>query len=314
MLLTGSTGFVGACLVRRLINLGCDVHIITRKQSNKWRIVSVLKDVTEHAVDLQDFESLSRLINNIKPGVIYHLAAYGAYPFQQDINQIMLTNIVGTVNLLNACIATGFDLFVNTGSSSEYGKKEEAMKETNLLEPNNNYGASKCSATLFCQSIAINTQLPIVTLRLFSAYGPYEESTRLIPTVIMSCLNNKNPMLRSGMSVRDYIFVEDIIDLYLSLMGKNIEPGDIFNAGTGKQHSVYDVVNCIIDLTGVSVRPIWGVVERPMIEPASWVADISKAGKKLGWHPTHNIEQGLDKTIRWFRDNMVVYESRKKDV
>ena len=106
------------------------------------------------------------------------------------------------------------DLLVNTGSSSEYGIKNSAMKESSLLEPVTEYGVSKAAATLFCQSYAVTENLPIVTLRLFSPYGRYEQKSRLVPSVILAALQKINPKISSRQFVRDFIFIDDVLDAY----------------------------------------------------------------------------------------------------
>lgn len=96
------------------------------------------------------------------------------------------TNIVGTINLINACKEVGFDYFINTGSNSEYGEKDHSMKESDLLEPNNEYGITKAAATMYCSYMGKKEQLPIYTFRLFAVYGYFEDTTRLIPSVMVS--------------------------------------------------------------------------------------------------------------------------------
>jgi len=309
-LITGATGFIGANLARRLIKEGAEVHILTRKQSNRWRLQDILQKVHEHRVDLRDYERLCKVVQDIRPKFIFHCATYGGYPFQEEENKIIETNILGTINLLRALSDIDYRCFVNTGSSSEYGIKSKPMLEKDLLEPVNTYGASKAAATLFCQALATREKRPIVTLRLFSPYGPYEEPTRLIPAVIISCLRNENPRLSSPHGMRDFNFVEDIVDAYLKVIETPNIAGEIFNIGCGEQHSVGEVVDTIIKLSGRKVKPIWGNVSPRPNEPSIWQADISKAKELLGWHPRYGLREGLSKTIEWFEGNLKTYERK----
>lgn len=308
ILITGATGFVGSCLTHRLVRVDCNLHIIKREQSNIWRIKDILSRVVVHNVDLTDNDSLEKLIRNIKPEIIFHTATYGGYPFQKDINTIIQTNVMGTVNLVNACSKVGFSIFINTGSSSEYGIKSKPMNETDLLEPNNNYGVAKASLTLFCQAKARSEGLPIVILRLFSPYGYYEEATRLVPSVIISCLMGKSPKVSSPEPVRDFVFIEDVLDAYVKVANVPYIGGEVFNIGYGKQHSVGEVVNKIIELTGGKVSPEWGGIPKRANEPTIWQADISKAKNILKWKPKYNLEKGLNKTVKWFEKNMALYQ------
>jgi nucleoside-diphosphate-sugar epimerase len=310
VLITGSTGFIGANLVRNFLKNGAEVHILTRVTSNKWRIKDIFKDVHEYCVDLLDYEKLASIISDIAPEIIIHTAIYGGYPFQKDIKKIIASNFIGTVNLVNACKKVDFELFVNTGSSSEYGIKSKPMTEEDILEPVDDYGVSKAAATLYCQAVARREKIPVVTLRLFSPYGYYEEPTRLIPSVVISCLKRRNPEVSSPNSVRDFIFIEDVIDAYMKVMKTSDIGGEIFNIGYGKQHSVREVVNKITELTGNNVRPVWGSVPKRANEPNVWQADVTKANDVFKWEPKYSLEAGLAKTIKWFRENMILYKEK----
>lgn len=306
VLVTGATGFVGACLTRRLVMAGYDVHIFTRKQSNRWRILDILNLLDEHEVDLRDFATLQKKVTDIKPNIIYHLATYGGFVFQQDTRSIIESNFIGTVNLLRACEKVGFDYFVNTGSSSEYGFKQNPMSEMDIPEPVGDYGISKCAATFFCQSEAIQKRLPIVTLRLFSPYGYWDDSKRLIPYVIKSVLRGNPPKLSTPNSVRDYIFIEDILDFYQKIVTRKSSIGGIFNIGSGCQHSIGEVVSLITKFIGNNVKPIWGEFKHQRSEPTTWVADITKS-KKEGLELKVPLQVGLEKTIIWIKDNLDLY-------
>lgn len=309
ILITGATGFIGANLARAFLREGAKVYVFIRRTSNKWRIKDILGDITEYYVDLTHREEVEKIVSHIQPEIIFHTGAYGGYPSQYDYKKIYEANLIGTINLINACSKIGFKIFINTGSSSEYGVKKLPMKENDTLEPISDYGISKALATLFCQMKAKSDRLPITTFRLFSPYGYYEEATRLIPSVILSCLRGKSPEVSSPCAVRDFIFIEDVIDVYLRVVAnKDKIAGEIFNIGYGVQYSVKEVVNEIIQLTGNIVKPVYNSVFNPRIEPEIWQADISKARNVLGWVPKYDLKMGLSKSISWFAENMILYQ------
>ncbi len=311
ILVTGATGFIGACLVRELAKRKSQVHVITRETSNKWRIRDLLPNpLIEHTADLRDRDRITKIVEETKPDIIYHLAAYGAYHYQSNLEDIVTTNLAGTRNLLEACSKAGFEHFVTVGSSAEYGIKKRPMRENDVLEPVESYGVAKAAATLFCQCYAKLHELRVSIIRPFAVYGYYEAATRLIPSVVTACLKGENPRLLSPSSVRDFIFIEDVIIAFLKVaLGKSEQTGQIYNVGYGKQHSVADAVSLIIELTGAHVQPMWGSApKRATQEPKHWVSDSTKIRKSLGWKPKYDLKQGLRKTIAWFNQNMDMYE------
>ncbi|OPX64342.1 MULTISPECIES: NAD(P)-dependent oxidoreductase [unclassified Methanoregula] len=309
VLVTGATGFVGSNLLRCLQGSGADLHIIARTSSNLWRISDIIAGVGRHTPDLSDADSVKKTVRDISPDIIFHLATYGGSPREDNFRQIMESNFFGTVNLVDACKDAGFDLFVNTGTSSEYGIKSAPMKETDCLKPVNNYGISKAACTHYCQAVALNDNLPIVTLRLFSPYGDYEDGHRLVPSVILSCLQGKNPAITSRSFVRDFIYIDDVVDLYRRLAEIRITPGEIFNAGSGVQHSVGDVVDTVIRITGKPLEAVTGLPKRWPNEPEVWQADMSKTSTSLNRAPKYDLENGLRKTVEWFAAHQHLYRT-----
>jgi len=313
ILITGATGFVGANLAHFFVKEKADVHILLRHSSNTWRINDILNRLNKHYCDLTDRENTKRVVSEIEPNIIIHLAIYGGYPSQTNYSEMVNINYIGTINLLDACMEKGFDCFINTGSSSEYGIKEKAMKESDLLEPIDIYGATKAAATLYCHALAKKYNLPIFILRLFSPYGYHEEPTRLIPYLIMSMLKNQEIKISSPYALRDFIFIEDAIEAFLLTIDKKdkVLPGTVLNVGSGSDTKVIEVFKILKEI--VDYRMDFTVEGFPRDSDVLriWRADTEKIQKILGWYPKYNLRVGLIKTVEWFRENLHLYEKRE---
>ncbi|MFH0862054.1 MAG: NAD-dependent epimerase/dehydratase family protein [Candidatus Altiarchaeota archaeon] len=308
VLITGAGGFVGANLARRLIGEGYEVHTILRKETSLWRIRDILNNIIRHDSDLGEARALKMIIDEAEPDHILHLAAYGSYPrTQKDQARMIGTNFLGTVNLVNAAADRSYDSFINAGSSSEYGIKDHPMTEDDVLEPVNMYGVTKAAATLFCRTSAVTEGKPIATLRLFSAYGPWEEPMRLVPTVIAGCLAGRDVELTSGGQTRDFIHVDDVVEAFIKAMKAKRIGGSVLNIGSGSQHSVKEVAKRIHGLIRPDSRLLFGRRPTPGFETECWVADNTKAKKALGWSPNLGLDEGLEGTIAWFKSHMEEY-------
>lgn len=307
VLMTGATGFVGSCLARRLVETGYDVHIFSRTGSDRWRIADLAGRLTEHLVDLRDAGQVLVTVDKIQPAAICHLATHGGFAFQQETSAILESNFLGTTNLLRACEQVGFSSFINTGSSSEYGTKDTPMREEDLLEPVGDYGVSKAAATLFCRSEALKKGLPVVTLRLFSPYGPWDDPKRFVPYAIKSLLRGETPRFSSPASVRDYVFIDDVLDLYLGLIKEPHCGGEMFNVASGSQSSIGELFSLLAQIINPGITPAWGALGSQRPEPRTWVADIGKAERELGWKPVVTLQAGLTKTCGWLREHLEYY-------
>ena len=302
ILITGTSGFVGSNLLRFFVSKNIKVNIILRKKSNIWRIKDIINEAKIFYVDLREKEKLSKIIQKIKPKSIFHMAAYGAYSYQDQVKLIKSSILDSTMNLVNECKKFKFNVFINTGSNSEYGFRKEKMNENDLVRPNSDYAFFKAASTLFCQQESIINRLPIITVRPFHVYGPYEEPTRLIPTLIRNLLKNKDSRLVSPDIVRDFIYVDDAINLYLKIASKPSVKGDIFNIGTGKQRTIKEIYLNLNNLLNCKIKPKWNSMKRRRWDQKIWKADMSKVKKKFNWRPKHNLKQGLTKTISWYKE------------
>lgn len=307
VLVTGATGFVGACLARRLVADGHEVHVFTRRESNRWRIADILPQLADHPVDLRDSEGVAGAVGRVRPEVVFHLATYGGFASQRETRTILDANLTGTANLLRACERTGFSRFINTGSSSEYGLQATPMREDTLPEPVGDYAVSKVAATLFCRSEAVAKGLPVITLRLFSPYGPWDDPQRFIPYLLARLLRGEPPQLANPAAVRDYVFIDDVVDAYLLAVKETLPPGEVYNVGSGRQHTIAEVAGIIRGLVAGDAEPVWGARDVHKPEPRIWVADISKIRKALGWESRVHLPEGLARTTAWFREHLRHY-------
>lgn len=309
-LVTGGAGFIGANLVRTLLKNNVDplaIHIIAEKNVDLWRLKTLAVGPVIHEINLENFEEVRALVHAIKPRTIFHLASYGGMPTQIDQKTIYNVNFLGTINLLNVCKEVGFDCFINTGSSSEYGRKTTELHEEMLLEPVSDYAVAKSAATQFCLKEALFNNLPIYTVRPFAVYGDYEMASRLIPTILVGGLLRRPINLSAPHFVRDYIYVQDLVDLYLSIAEKKPLNHFIFNGGTGLQSSIFDVVTKVQTFFSYNLNVVWNTQDPRPWEPTCWVADCKNSLNVLDWRAQHSLAHGLEQALAWFDSNLFYY-------
>lgn len=306
---TGASGFIGANIVRALLQKNFSVHVLNHSKRISWRLQEIKNTITIHTGDLTDKISLRRALQISQPDYIIHLAAYGAYSYQTELEKIVRVNIDGLKNLLEVSKDIPYKCFINTGSSSEYGYKNKSMKETDFCDPVSYYAATKLGATALCKVFAQLHNKPIVTFRLFSVYGPYEEPTRFVPTIMKNLLT-KNPIkLTPGQQRRDFIYVDDITNAYMKALnlGKKIQ-GEIFNIGTGKEYTNDEIVKSLFSVTEKKTNLNKGAYEKRMWDTPHWRANIAKSKRLLGWKPYTTIDKGLLNTYSWFEKNLKFYK------
>lgn len=307
-LVSGAAGFVGANLVRRLLADGHEVHTLDRPGGSGWRLAEIRGDLVGHEADVRDADAVSGAVRSARPDWIFHLAAHGAYSWQTDVRRMVEANLLGTVNLLEAGAEVGFEAFVQAGSSSEYGFRAGAPSEGDALEPNSDYAATKAAATLWASSAARRRGLNVATLRLYSAYGPFEEPPRLIPALIVHGLRGELPPLVDPATARDFVFVDDVCDAFVLAVASNDEPGAVYNVGSGVQTTVADAVAVAQRVLGFEAEPVWETLPARGWDTTVWVADRRRSQRYLGWTPQHGFEDGFRRTAEWLQSSSALVE------
>lgn len=301
-LVTGATGFVGANLVRGLLERGAEVHALVRHDSDLWRIADIAPRLKLHRADIMRYGEVRRAVDDALPEYVFHLAVGRAHGSHAARVKTLRANVEGTLNLLEATAPLDYLRLVCGAGSLEYGKKFKALEEQDAPDPATFYSATKAAATILCRQFAREHGRPVVALRFFSVYGYWESPSRLIPTAIVAALKGRELALTGPGFRRDLVFVEDIVEACL-LAGVRgaAEPGEIVNVGTGRQWDNEEVAALVAEVTGRPLRVRAGAYPPRATDTGHWVADRRKAERLLGWRPRHELREGLEKTVEWIR-------------
>ncbi len=307
-LVTGAGGFVGANLVRHLLERGDEPVAVLRPRANNWRLEDITADARVELVDLTRPDDALRLVLEVRPDVIFNLAARGAYSWQTDFTEMLAVNVRATETLLEA--ARRVDArFVQAGSSSEYGFSDRATTELDRVEPNSHYAVTKVAATHLCRLAAEQHGQHAVTLRLYSVYGPWEEPGRLMPTLVDRALDGGYPPLVSPETARDFVWVDDVCDAFVRAAGAKLERTDpTLNVASGRQTTLRSLVATAQKVFDLQGEPEWGSMEHRTWDTSVWVGDPTVAEKTLGWRAASPLSDGLAQLADWMQE-----DSRRRD-
>lgn len=302
ILITGGAGFIGSSLAHRLLEKDIDLAILTKKTTQLSRLKDILPKVKIFNDDLSDPVRLEKLISKIKPRGIFHCAASTIKSgVSASENELIRVNLLGTMHLLQALSKIEYKFFINCGTLVEYGTKNYPPKETDPCEPVEMYALSKLAATLYCQTIARITGRPILTFRLFTPYGPNMEEGRLFYEVVKRALENREIILTQPEVNRDFIFIDDLINLYIEAMDKAEKlKGEIFNLASGESTTLKEFVDLVIQLTNSKSKIKWGGVKEVSYDRACWQADMEKTFENFSWRPVCKLNTGIFRMVEWF--------------
>ena len=302
---TGATGFIGRHLVHRLNAEGYSVGALVRSASASQE-AGRIKGVSYFIGDIRNYEEIKTAFSAFEPDAVIHLVAYYAIMHRADDIGVMIdTNVKGMINILEAAKESGaVQLFINTSSTQVYEQKKQRLKVEDVIKPQSLYAVTKLYAEEACSYYADAFHLPCVTLRLFPPYGPGDHERRLIPYVIGSILKNTPPNLTTGKQEWDFVYIDDIVNAYLAVLKSYPFKDDhaIFNVGTSEAVSIRSFVEKIRGCLGSDIDLPWGSVAHRANEVWYNSADIKKAQTVLHWSPQTGIDEGIKKTVAWFRD------------
>lgn len=299
ILVTGASGFVGANLFKMLAAVRPDVYACVRQEKG-WRLADV-GDERIAAVDFNDSAATKNLVDSINPQTVFDCIAYGGYSFEKDPTRIYQTNFQSIVQLTTHLATRPIAAFVHAGSSSEYGTNCSAPAEGDACMPNSHYAVSKLSLAAYLNYMGKQRTFPCVNLRLYSVYGPLEDTSRLIPNLIRKGLAGSLPPFVDRRTSRDFIYVDDVCAAFI-LAAAKMNPdlyGEDFNIGTGKKTTIGELAELARSQFGVKDEPQFGSMEGRAWDLAEWYANPEKAQRMFGWKAQVGLAEGLKATAPW---------------
>ena len=294
LLVLGGTGFIGKNFVKKAVDRGYDVSIISLHVPN---FTEAIEGVKYYQVNICNYKELEKKLPINKYEFVVNLAGYGDHSGYLDGGkEVIDSHYNGVVNIINFIDWSILKNFIQIGSSDEYGECPAPQNEMMREQPISPYSFAKLSINHFLQMLGRTEKFPSVILRLFLVYGPGQVNNMFIPKIINGCLNNEKFDTSHGDQLRDFCHIDDIVNgIFCALLSRNLF-GEIINLASGKPVKIKYVINLIQNLAAGGI-PQYGKVPYRTNENMALYADITKSQKILSWIPRINLEDGIEDLI-----------------
>jgi len=307
---TGGAGFIGSALVRALLALGDGpVEVLDNLSTGRRQnLAEVSSQIAFHEVDICNFDAILPVIS--AADTVFHIAAIPSVP-KSIVDPVPShdSNVDGTFNVLRACVEGEVRKVVYAASSSAYGDTEVLPKiETMPPNPKSPYAVQKLMGEYYCSAFSSCYGLDATSLRFFNVYGPRQDPGSAYSGVIslfMTCLLERTPptIYGDGEQTRDFTYIEDVVDLVIKAAKAPGVAGKVFNAGNGNRYSLNQVWNLLQQIEGVAIPSVYGASRAGDVRDSQ--ADTTAALRELGHAPRFTLEEGLRRTLEWYRESLV---------
>lgn len=299
ILVTGGTGFVGARVVRQLVDQNRDVALLMRTSSNSHRIDDLLGRCTVIRGDLSRLQEVRASLAAFAPQAVLHLGWEGVKGADRN-SAVQMSNVSAAIDLYRITEELGARHFVGLGSQAEYGPLPGRISENAATHPTTAYGAAKLATGLLLERTAAASGHPFAWLRLFSAYGPDDDPSWLIPYLIRQLLAREKPSLTRGEQIWDYLHVDDVAAGVIAALDAGAR--GLFNLGSGQARPLRDIITLIRDRIDPSLPLGFGEVPYRQDQVMHLEADISALSAAAHWQPAVTLEDGIAATVAWHRN------------
>ena len=315
VLVTGISGFIGSHLAEKLVNEGHETYGVARRVASRSLevIKRILKDVALVTGDITDYVSIRNALKTLNPDVVFHLAALTPVrdSFERPF-EYQQANFVGTMNVAHALLELPDPQtrrLIAASTAEVYGLYgKEPLKETLALRPTSPYAVSKAAADLYLQMMSHTFDLDCTVMRPTNSYGRKFDTSFVIEYLITQMLNGERIYVGAPNSVRDYMYVDDHVDAYLTAMKSKRAKGQVYNIGTGIGVSNKELAEMIAERIGYDKKRIVlgsyppGYPYRPQISDQPYIVlDSSKIREEVGWAPKVSLNEGLDRVVSYFK-------------
>lgn len=297
--LTGASGFIGSHLFKYIIQKpNIEVLILLRDEKKISTIFKDIPGVRYIKGDLLDINSFSDELINFDPDIFFHLGWIGVENFNRN-NLLQFKNLKVTLDLIDLLPKLNLKKFIGVGSQAEYGNLDKKINEFSETKPTTNYGFCKLKSYELLSYYFLQTNITFCWVRLFSSFGPGDNSCWLIPSIINHILEGRSPELTSCDQLWDYVYIDDVIKAIISIMESNLTDG-VYNLGSGNAYELKEIVKYIRDTINPKIQLGFGKVPYRGDQVMHLQADIRKLKNDTTWVPRNTLYEDLAQTINFY--------------
>ena len=310
-LVTGGAGFIGSNLCEAILSMGHRVRVLDNLATGYEKNIAVFRDNPKFEFvegDIRDFAVCDRVCRGVDY-VLHHAAAVSVPESIEKPVEYTMTNIMGTVNMMEAAAKNGVKKFVYASSSAVYGDDETMPKREEVLGNRlSTYAVTKYAAEEYAYQYMLHYGLDCYGMRYFNVYGcrqdPNGAYAAVIPKFIECLLRDEPPTINGdGEQSRDFVYVEDVVQAnLLACVAPHEAAGEAYNVASGKRSSLNEMYAVLSELLGKDLKPVFAPERKGDIRHSG--ADISKIKKKLGYAPEYDFEKGIKEAIQWYKENL----------